>query len=102
MQRIYRYLDYSRAIFDVFRPAAATRCSDGGVKFGVESSTHAKFHPVGSRMGRRPPKLKILRNCRIKSLEMAYPFRDFYEILVCEQFLLFEGFTQSVPDLMGI
>ena len=36
------YLIYSEADFEVFRPAGATRCTDG-VKFGM---VHAKFHPV--------------------------------------------------------
>ena len=40
-----RYLSYSKADFEVFRPAGATRSSDG-VKFGMEEGTegHAKFH----------------------------------------------------------
>ena len=44
-----RYLVYSEANFEVFRPAGATRCTDG-VKFGTDEGTkgrllHAKFHP---------------------------------------------------------
>ena len=46
----FRYLIYSEADFEVFRPAVATRCTDG-VKFGI----HAKFHPIGAT-----PKLKFL------------------------------------------
>jgi len=44
-----RYLVYSEADFEVFRPAGATRCTDG-VKFGMEEGTvlHAKFHPIGA------------------------------------------------------
>ena len=51
-----RYLIYWEADFEVFRPAGATRCTDG-VKFGTEEETegpllrakfpliHAKFYP---------------------------------------------------------
>jgi len=44
----HRYLIYSGADFEVFRPAGPTRCTDGGeirrgggmgVKFGVEEGT---------------------------------------------------------------
>jgi len=44
-----RYFIYSEADFEVFRPAKATRCTDGGleVNFGMEEATslRAKFHP---------------------------------------------------------
>jgi len=48
----WRYLIYSEADFEVFRPAGATRCTDG-VKFGMDLPTlptfgpllDAKFHP---------------------------------------------------------
>ena len=45
-----RYLIYSEADFEVFRPAGATRCTDG-VKFGTEEGTkgpllRAKFGPI--------------------------------------------------------
>ena len=39
-----RYLVYSEADFEVFRPAGATSCTDV-VKFGI---LHAKFHPIGA------------------------------------------------------
>jgi len=47
-----RYIVYSEADFEVFRPAGATRCTDG-VKFGTEEGTYgpllrAKFHPIGA------------------------------------------------------
>jgi len=47
-----RYLVYSEADFEVFRPAGATRCTDG-VKFGTEEGTvgpllRAKFHAIGA------------------------------------------------------
>jgi len=42
--QICRYLVYSEADFEVFRPAGATRCTDGG----EISRGHAKFHPIGA------------------------------------------------------
>jgi len=47
-----RCLSYSEADLEVFRPAGATRCTDG-VKFGMEEGTedpllHAEFHPIGA------------------------------------------------------
>jgi len=65
-----RYLVYSEADFEVFRPAGATRCTVHGapmkVKFGTEEGTqgllvHAKFHPYRCNdKGVGPPKLKFL------------------------------------------
>ena len=47
--QICRYLVYSEADFEVFRPAGATRCTDGGEIWhggGTEGPLlHAKFHP---------------------------------------------------------
>ena len=63
--QICRYLVYSEADFEVFRPAGATRCTDG-VKIGTEEGTegpllHAKFHPHRCNdKGVGPPKLKFL------------------------------------------
>jgi len=60
-----RYLIYSEADFEVFRPARATRCTDG-VKFGMEEGTegplfHAKFHPHRCNdKGVGPQSLKFL------------------------------------------
>jgi len=51
-----RYLIYSEADFEVFRPAGATRCTDG-VKFGTEDgggdlrsvpSSVPNFTPIGA------------------------------------------------------
>ena len=65
-----RYLIYSEADFEVFRPAAATRCTME-VKFGTEEGTkveegtkgpllRAKFHPHRSNdKGVGPQKLKF-------------------------------------------
>jgi len=46
-----RYLVYSEADFEVFRPAGATRCTDGGEIWhggGPGPLLHAKFHPIGA------------------------------------------------------
>ena len=40
-----RYLSYSEADPEGFRPAGATRCT-GGVKFGTGPLLRAKFHPL--------------------------------------------------------
>ena len=50
-----RYWIYSEADFEVFRPAGATRCTDGGEIW------HAKFHPHRCNdKGVGPQKLKFL------------------------------------------
>jgi len=54
-QRNRRYLVYSEADFEVFRPAGATRCTDG-VKFGTEEPN---FTPSMQRQGCRTPKTDI-------------------------------------------
>ena len=44
-----RYLIYSDADFEVFRPTGATRCTDGGeIWHGGGNLLRAKFHPVGA------------------------------------------------------
>jgi len=67
-----RYFVYSEADFEVFRPAGATRCTDG-VKFGME-----RVLSVG------PQKLKFLlrfdQNVEYKRPTGAYPLRDFHKI----------------------
>jgi len=57
------YLSYSDADFEVFRPAGATRCTDG-VKVGMEEGTegllpHAKFTQIGVTIRYRTPKTEI-------------------------------------------
>jgi len=43
-----RHLSYSEADFEVFRPAGATRCTDG-VKFGTKiPSAVPNFTPIGA------------------------------------------------------
>ena len=59
-----RYLSYSEADFEVFRPDGR-HAAPMGVKFGVEGSKgpllHAKFHPHRCNdEGIGPPKLKFL------------------------------------------
>ena len=72
------------ADFEVFRPAGATRCTDGG--------EIAKFHLHRCNdKGVGPPKLKILlrfdRNVQYKRPAEAYPLRDFHKICrVCTSF----------------
>ena len=72
-----RYLMHSEADFEVFRPAGATRCTDGG--------------EMCNDKGVGPPKLKFLlrfdRNMEYKRTEGAYPLRDFHKICrVCTSF----------------
>jgi len=57
-----RYLIYSDADFEVFRPGGATRCTDGGeIWHGGDPLLHTKFHT--HRCNDRcvgPQKLKFL------------------------------------------
>ena len=87
--QICRYLVYSEADFEVFGPAGATRCTDGGeVWYGAR----AKFHPHRCNdKGVGPPKLKFLlrfdQNVEYKRPAGAYPLRDFHKIRrVCTSF----------------
>ena len=53
-----RYVVYSEANFEVFRPAGATRCTDGGEIW--HGGVRAKFHPHRCNdKGVGPPKLKF-------------------------------------------
>jgi len=100
------YLIYSEADFDVFRPAGATRCTDGGeIWHGGEdprsplpcqiSLFPAKFHPHRCNdKGEGPPKLKFLLRfdknveyVEYKRPAGAYPLHDFHKICrVCTTF----------------
>jgi len=76
--QICRYLVYSEADFEVFRPAGAIRCTEGPL-------LRAKFHPHRCNdKGVGPPKLKYLlrfdRNVEYKRPSGAYPLRDFHKI----------------------
>jgi len=48
-----RYLS-SKADFKVFRPAGATRCTDGG-EIWHGGGEHAKFHPIGATVRVQDP-----------------------------------------------
>jgi len=79
-----RYLIYSEADFEVFRPAGATRCTCGWNL--AWRSLQAKFHPHRCNdKGVGPPKLKFLlrfdRNVEYKHRAGAYPLRDFHKNL---------------------
>ena len=94
--QICRYLVYSEADFEVFRPAGATRCTDGGEIWhgggDLGPLLHAKFHPHWwNDKGVGPPKLKFLlrfdKNVEYKRPAGAYPLRDFHKICrVCTSF----------------
>jgi len=59
-----RYLVYSEADFEVFRPAGATRCTDGGEIWhggGVPSSA-PNFTPIGA----------TCRPCGAKNLKIGF------------------------------
>jgi len=82
----WRYLIYSEADLEVFRPAGATRCTDAwGEIWHGEGDLHAKFHPHRcSDKGVGPPKLKFLlrfdRNVEYERSAGAYSLRDFHKI----------------------
>ena len=83
--QICRYLVYLEADFEVFRPAGATRCNDGGEIWHGGGALHAKFHPHRCNdKGAGPPKLKFLlrfdQNVEYKRPAGAYPLRDFHKI----------------------
>jgi len=85
-----RYLSYSEADFQVFRPAAATRCTDGGEIWHGGGCT--KLHPHRCNgYGIGPPKLKFLlgfdQNVEYKCPTGAYPSCNFHKICgVCTPF----------------
>jgi len=80
-----RYLIYSEADFELFSPAGATRCTDGGeIWHGGGASSTPNFTPSVQRKGVGPPKLKFLlrfdRNVQYKRLAGAYLLRDYHKI----------------------
>jgi len=80
-----RYLSYSEADFEVFRPAGATRCTDGDEIWHEGPLLRAKFHPHRCNdKGVGPQKLKFLlrfdQNVKYKRPAEAYPSRDFHKI----------------------
>jgi len=84
-----RYLIYSEADFEVFRPAGATRCTNGGEIWhggGTEGPLRrAKFHPYPCNdKGVGLQKLKFLlrfdQNVEYKRPAGAYPLSNFHKI----------------------
>ena len=87
--QICRYLVYSEADFEVFRPAGATRCTDGGEIWhgggDLRSPPPCQISPPSvQQQGCRTPKLKFLlrfdRNVEYKRSAGVYPLRDFHKI----------------------
>ena len=54
-----RYLSYSEADFEVFRPAEATRCTDGGEMWHGGGDLCQISPPPVQRQGCRTPKIEI-------------------------------------------
>ena len=87
------YLIYSESDFEVFRPAGATRCTDGGEiwhREGAPPPCQISPHRCNDK-GVVPQKLKFLltfdRNVEYKRPAGAYPLRDFHKICkVCTSF----------------
>jgi len=78
-------LSYAEADFEVFRPAGATQCTDGGEIWHVGPLVCAKFHPHRCNdKGVGPPKLKFLlrfdQNVEYKRPTGAYHLCDFHKI----------------------
>jgi len=90
-----RYLIYSEADCEVFRPAGATRCTDGGEiwhggRDGSPPPCHISPHRCNDK-GVGPQKLKFLlrfdQNVEHKRPAGAYPLHDFHKICrVCTPF----------------
>ena len=106
------YLIYSEADFEDFRPAGATRCTDG-VKFGTEEGTEdpvlrAKFNPHRCNdKGIGPLKLKFLlifgQNVEYKRPAGAYPLCDFHKICrICTSFQDALAVNVSLNFLKGL
>jgi len=91
-----RYLIYSEADFEVFRPAGATHCTDGGEIWhgggDLWSLSPCRISPHRwNDKGVGPPKLKFVlkfdQNVEYKRSAGAYPLRDFHKICrVCTPF----------------
>jgi len=101
-----RYLSYSEADFEVFRPAGATGCTDE-VKFGVKEGTlPAKLHPhLCNDKGIGPLKLEFLlrfdqnmeykRPAGVHPLRFSQKLQHFYSVLGCISYQNFVGFAQG-------
>jgi len=107
-----RYLSYSQADVEVFRPAGATRCTVGGEIWrggGDPSSTllHAKFHPNRCNdKGIEPQKLKYLlrfdQHVEYKH-PAAYSLRNVHKICrICTAFQDALAVKSSLDLLKGL
>jgi len=96
-----RYLIYSEADFEAFRPGRGYTLHRWGwnlawkrgpkVPSSIGPLLHAKFHPIGATTRVYPQKLKFLlrfdQNVEYKRPAGAYPLRDFHKICkVCTTF----------------
>jgi len=112
-----RYLIYSEADFEVFRPAGSTRCTDGGeIGHGGRDRRSPPFHPLvraklhphwcnGKGVGHQ--KLKFLlrfdQNVEYKRPAGAYPLRDFHKICsVCTPFQIALAVKMWLDSLEGL
>jgi len=81
---VFSLLRYE-ADFEGFRPAGATRCTDGDEMWHKGPLLRAKFYPHRcNNKGVEPQKLKFLlrfdQNVEYKRPAGAYPVRDFHKI----------------------
>ena len=93
-----RYLSYSEANFEVFRPAGATHCTDGGEIWQARGdlwsppSRQISPHRCNDN-GIGPQKLKFLQrfdqNVEYKRCARAYPLRDCHKN--CRVSMPFQG-----------
>jgi len=107
-----RYLIYSEADFEVFRPAGVTCCTDGGeIWHGGGDPTFAPPCQISPHRcnvkGIGPPKLKFLlrfdQNVEYKRPTGAYPLRDFHKIYrVCTTFQDTLAVKNSLDLLNGL
>ena len=107
--QICRYLVYSEADFEVFRPAGATRCTDAGeIWHAWRSPPPCRISPPSvQRQGCRTPKLKFLlrfdRNLEYKRPAGAYTLRDFHKICrACTSFQAALGVKIWLDLLKGL
>ena len=89
--------------FEVFRPAGAIRCTDGGEIW--HGTSVPNFTPIGATA--RIPKLIFLlkfdQNVEYKRPAGAYPLRDFHKICrVCTPFQDVLAVTISLDLLKGL
>jgi len=105
-----QYLSYSEADFEVFRPAGATRCTDGGEIWHGRGdlSPPCQISPhLCNDKGIRPPKLTFLlrfdQNEVYKHPAGAYPLCDFHKICkVCSPFRAALAVKISLDFLKGL